>query len=124
VLPSDSRRFAQDARALQFDALRAAYRQSGGTASGDHFALMLRRYLEQPLSQLARWIVGREVVSFEYLGTTWLPLFQFDRAVMSVRPEVTAVVRVAAHERSVATVGNRTPRYADRAGLACRLPVP
>jgi hypothetical protein len=84
--------FTHDVRAQQFETMSAAYRRSGGIASGDHVAFMLRRRLEQPLSRLARWIVAREVVSFEHLGTTWLPLFQFDRAAVWLRPEVAAVI--------------------------------
>jgi hypothetical protein len=72
--------------------MEAAYRARGGIASGEQVALMLRRCHEQPLSRLARWIVAREVVSFEGAGITWLPLFQFERVSMSVRPEVAAVI--------------------------------
>ncbi|HEX6704129.1 MAG TPA: hypothetical protein VF169_05160 [Albitalea sp.] len=78
--------------AADFDAMEAAYWRSGGIVSGDELALMLRCCSEQPLSRLARWIVAREVVSFDRHGTTWLPLFQFERASMSLRPEVAAIV--------------------------------
>jgi hypothetical protein len=73
--------------------MEAAYRACGGIASGEQVALLLRRCHEQPLSRLARWIVAREVVSFDGAGMTWLPLFQFEPASMSVRPEVAAVIR-------------------------------
>jgi hypothetical protein len=54
---------------------------------------MLRQCSDQPLSRLARWIVARDVVSFKCEGTTWLPLFQFDEAALSVLPAVTAVIQ-------------------------------
>jgi hypothetical protein len=72
--------------------MEAAYRRCGGIASGDELAVMLRRWSEQPLSRLGRWIVAREVVSFDCHGTTWLPLFQFEQVSMSLRPEVTVVI--------------------------------
>ena len=73
--------------------MEAAYRPIGGIASGDDLALLLRPSSEQPISRLARWIVARHVVSFHCGGTTWLPLFQFERAPMRVRPDVQAVIR-------------------------------
>jgi len=72
--------------------MEAAYRRSGGIASGDDVALMLRQCSNQPLSRLARWVAAREVVSFQWLGAIWLPLFQFDWTATSVRPDVTSVI--------------------------------
>lgn len=76
-----------------FATMEAAYRRSGGIASDGDVALMLRPCSDQPLSRLARWIAARDVVSFEFRATTWLPLFQFDGAAPSVLPPVTAVIR-------------------------------
>jgi hypothetical protein len=42
---------------------------------------------------LARWIVSREVVHFEWRSRTLLPLFQFELSTMRLGPEVTAIVR-------------------------------
>ena len=78
-------------RARQFAAMRTATRRHGGIAHSDVVLLLLRGHAPQPLSRLARWIVAREVVSFEWESTTWLPLFQFDLRDMSVRPDVAAV---------------------------------
>ena len=76
-----------------FGTMEAAYRRSGGIASDGDVVLMLRQCSDQPLSRLARWIVARDVVSFNCHGTTWLPLFQFDGAALSVLPTVTAVIQ-------------------------------
>ena len=65
-----------------------AYASRGGVASGDEIARMLRPYLTQPLSTLARWIVGRAVVSFSWRERTLVPLFQFNRGDMSIRAGV------------------------------------
>ena len=86
--------FFCDARQTgQFVSLEAACRRSGGIVSADEVVLMLRNCgSNQPLSKLARWIVARDVMSFEWRATTWLPLFQFERGDMSLRPGVSAVV--------------------------------
>ncbi len=76
-----------------FGEIEVAYRRSGGLASDADVVSMLRQSSDQPLSRLARWIVARDVVSFEYCGTTWLPLFQFEAGSPSVLPAVTAVIR-------------------------------
>ena len=54
---------------------------------------LLRRRTSQPISMLARWIVERRVVSFGWQGEYLLPMFQFDRADMTVRRSVSAVLR-------------------------------
>lgn len=67
------------------DLLRA-YRDCGGIGRGDEVADRFRLH-DRELSGLARWIVEREVLSFEWLSELWLPWFQFDPADMSVRPQ-------------------------------------
>jgi acyl-CoA synthetase (AMP-forming)/AMP-acid ligase II len=62
-----------------------AYRRAGGLVSSDEVALLLRRRTAQPISLLARWIVARNVVSFEWQLQTLVPLFQFDLSDMSLR---------------------------------------
>lgn len=74
------------------DAIERAYCSTGGLASGEEIALLLRRHCEQPLSQLARWIVSGKVVHFDLGGSTFLPLFQFDLDRMAIRPEVTMLI--------------------------------
>lgn len=76
-----------------FDARMGADARSGRLLAADDVVTRMRdRGCEQPLSRLARWIVGRDVVSVEWHGHTWLPLFQFEPARMSLRAGVSAVV--------------------------------
>jgi len=80
----------EDSRLLM---MQRAFRPTGGMVGGDEMARLMRRHSEQPISVLARWIVSREAVSFEWKSQTLLPLFQFDLSDMSLRPGVTGVVR-------------------------------
>ena len=70
----------------QLTAMLSGYRRTGGVASGEVVASLLRQRSEQPISLLARWIVARQVVCFVWRSQTWLPLFQFDLARMEVQP--------------------------------------
>ena len=69
-----------------------AYRRTGGLVSGAEVELLLRRHATQPLSLLARWIVTRRLVSYPWQSDILVPLFQFDRRDMSLRPETVQVV--------------------------------
>lgn len=73
--------------------MASAYRASGGIMSGDRVIQLLRQDFDQPISTLARWIVDRDVVSFELQGQIWLPMFQFGTADRKVRPGVMHVIR-------------------------------
>src|ERR1700712_3281560 len=66
----------------------AGYSHIGGVASGDEIVAILRPFGAQPLSRLARWIVAREIVQFQWRSVTLVPLFQFEMHVGSVRPVV------------------------------------
>jgi hypothetical protein len=72
--------------------LRHAYRASCGVAVCDEVARLLRSHSDQPISQLARWIVSRQLVSFVWRSQTLIPLFQLDFTQMSVRPSVQQVI--------------------------------
>ena len=45
----------------------------------------MRRYVQQPISVLARLIVARRVLSYVWRAQTWIPMFQFEPATMAVR---------------------------------------
>ena len=86
-------------------ALYRAYRSRGGVASGDEVAAALRPHSAQPISTLARWIVARRVLSFNWRCQTLIPLFQFDLARMALRDgvqEVIAELAVALDEQELA----------------------
>jgi hypothetical protein len=69
-----------------------AFQRTGGLTSGAEVTSLLRRHTSQPISALARWIVAQRVVSFGWQGEYLLPMFQFDRADMTVRRHVSAVL--------------------------------
>ena len=72
--------------------LMHAFRATGGVVSGDSLAMQLRRRWDQPLSLLARWIVNRQVLSFECHSQTLLPMFQFDASGTTVHPGLRPVM--------------------------------
>ena len=76
----------------QYLAVARAYASSGGIAGCEEMVGLLRCCHDQPISVLARWIVGRAVVCFEWRATTLLPIFQFDVADMTIRPQVSDVL--------------------------------
>jgi hypothetical protein len=59
------------------------YGAHGGLASTDELVGLMRPYWRQPISILARWIVGRKVVSFMSRTQFVLPVFQFARPRMT-----------------------------------------
>lgn len=77
----------------QYLAMARGYAPSGGIAGCDEMVGLLRCCFDQPISVLARWIVGRAVVCFEWRATTVLPIFQFDISDMTIRPQVSEVLR-------------------------------
>jgi len=81
-----------DAEGVHSKAMVEAYRRAGGVLSGDEVAGLLQVHSPEPIALLARWIVTRRVVSFVWQSQTLIPLFQFDRGDMSLRPGATQVV--------------------------------
>ena len=76
----------------EFVQLLKAYRCSGGLARADDLLNVFRSRGGPDLSTLARWLVERRVVGFEWQGATWLPLFQFSQAPMHPRADVAPVL--------------------------------
>ena len=68
--------------------MQHAFCATGGIVTGDKFSQLLLLRSDQPISLLARWIVHRRIVHFEWRGEIWLPLFQLDLAEMDVLPGV------------------------------------
>jgi hypothetical protein len=71
---------------LEFVALRAAYRTSGGVARGDDLARTLWDRQGGDYVSLARLIVAREIFCFRWGDSFWLPMFQFERGELSIKP--------------------------------------
>ncbi len=72
-----------------FIALLNAYRASGGLADGSEIAA---RQPLSGLSALGRAITARTVVSLDWAGQRWLPIFQFEPGDLTVRPPVRVLI--------------------------------
>jgi hypothetical protein len=68
------------------DAMRAAYRATGGTVRADDLACWLQNHQCGDVVSLGKLIEMGEVFSFEWHDTFWVPLFQFDLRDMSIKP--------------------------------------
>jgi hypothetical protein len=74
-LATYDRPFEAHGKDLEYLALASGYRAFGGVASSAEIAA--RRPLDG-ISRLARSIVARRVISFDWRGDHWLPRFQFE----------------------------------------------
>lgn len=64
--------------------MRSAFGATGGMMSADALSILLLVHTDQPISRLARWIVDRQIVTFESASQRWIPMFQFDLRDMRV----------------------------------------
>lgn len=75
-----------------FVAMLGAYRRSGGLARADEVVTLLESCGRPGVTTLARWIVARSVISFEWQLQAWLPWFQFRPGDDGPEPALPAVV--------------------------------
>jgi hypothetical protein len=78
----------------QFMAMLDSYRETNGLARAQEVFTMHSFHHGNDAASLARWIVKREVVSFDWQSKVWVPLFQFDRTTMSIVPGMNPVLSV------------------------------
>jgi hypothetical protein len=84
---------AQENRANhQFIEMLNAYRCIGGLARAKEVFFMFQSCKETDVTVLARWLVKKEIISFEWQSKIWIPLFQFDCANMTTQPGLSAVL--------------------------------
>jgi hypothetical protein len=76
-----------------FISMLEQYRASGGIANGAELAQRKIQCKDNNLSALARLIVSGEVFSFEWYGSFWVPLFQFNPQELTTRYCVGQVLR-------------------------------
>jgi hypothetical protein len=69
-----------------FVAMRTGYRATGGIALGDDLARLLEDLQRGDVATLARLIASGEVFGFEWHGSFWVPMFQFELRDLSVKP--------------------------------------
>jgi hypothetical protein len=84
--------WSQSAASDEHLAMIHTYQRAGGLVTCDEAATLLGRHRDQPISQLARWIVARNVVSFVWQSETMVPLFQFEISDMSLRHGTSQVI--------------------------------
>lgn len=77
--------------------LRQAFVASGGVIDSEELVGRLRSETNQPIAQVARWIVDRHIVNFEACGLIWLPLFQFEPHCLILRDEVRRAIDELVH---------------------------
>ena len=70
----------------------AAYRRHGGLVLAEEAWATGTRGAAPGIAHLARCIVERRVVHFYGNGGSWLPLFQFNRSDMTVKPALQSVL--------------------------------
>lgn len=85
-------------RDRQFVAMLRSFRETGGLARGDEVAELLAHRGTGDVSRLARWIVSRDVIGFDWRGELWVPLFQFELGGMTLRTGVAQVTQELAPE--------------------------
>lgn len=70
----------------QFVDMREVYCARGGLLQGDELA---RRMLDRgcgDFASLAKMIVTRQVLSFDWRGACWVPMFQFNQVALTLLP--------------------------------------
>jgi len=80
------------ARDDQFVSMLRGFRLSGGLARGHDLATLLAGRARLDIGTLARWIVGGEVVHFDWQRETWFPMFQFCGSDLAPRAAVSRVL--------------------------------
>jgi hypothetical protein len=76
----------------EFFAMLNAYRGSGGLARAQEVFVLFKLCCRSDVATLARWIVKRKVISFDWQSKIWLPLFQFNRSDMTPQPGLSHVL--------------------------------
>lgn len=71
-----------------------AYRSSGGMARATEVFTLFKSRSQLGVASLAHWMAQRSVVSLEWHADVWLPLFQFDRRHMTIKPALGPVFTV------------------------------
>lgn len=76
----------------QFMAMLNSYRCNGGLARAQEVFTLFKSHHGTDTATLARWIVKRSAISFDWQSKVWIPLFQFDRDDMSLQPQITPIL--------------------------------
>ena len=74
-----------------FIALLEAFRAAGGTAPGEVVGRLLDEHRPGPAVSLAKLIFTGQVFGFEWRGSLWIPMFQFDAVDLTLKASVQQV---------------------------------
>jgi hypothetical protein len=75
-----------------FVGMLEAYRNTGGLARAQEVFNLFKSHNDLGVTTLARWISLRRVLSLEWNADVWLPLFQFERQCMTIKPTFVPVL--------------------------------
>ena len=70
----------------QLARLMETFEHHGGLLRCDQMVHLMRKFGDQPMSRLARWIASREIVTVTRHCALFVPMFQFDSCVMEPQP--------------------------------------
>ena len=86
TIDREAYRFADRPNTRDFDTMLAAYMWSGGIARHQEVASRLEETQAGTSSSLQRLLDSHAVFAFDWRGSLWLPMFQFQQPAMFVRP--------------------------------------
>jgi hypothetical protein len=72
-------------REQEFEAMREAFRRSGGLMQAGDLARLLQEQRHRQSASLAELIGRGEVFAFTWASRLWVPMFQFDLSALSVK---------------------------------------
>lgn len=75
-----------------FIGMLESYRSSGGLARAQEVFTLFKSRSNLGVETLARWMAQRTVLSVEWHADVWLPLFQFEREHMALKPALEPVL--------------------------------
>jgi hypothetical protein len=75
-----------------FIGMLESYRGSGGLARAQEVFTLFKSRNALDVETLAHWMAQRTVISLEWHADVWLPLFQFERQHMTVKPALEPVL--------------------------------
>lgn len=84
--------FADRPNARDFDILLASYMWSGGIARSSEAARRLEALQPGSLVSIERLIAANAVFAFDWRGSLWLPMFQFEPGALVVNPHARRVL--------------------------------
>ena len=91
-IPATNAGWSRRTEDRQLRQMQDVFALHGGMLSGDAAARAMRHRAAQPISTIAKWIVGRELVHLVLPSGYLLPMFQFDPMELGLRPGVREAV--------------------------------